>query len=778
MNTTALLLGLTALLAPQERIAAPHLGVRTTTLSVRVAVVDDVATTTLRQTIRNDTARQAEATWVLPLPVGAVADDFKMTVGGVEVSGEVLGADQAREVYESIVRRRRDPGLLEYLGRGCLRARIFPVPAQGEVGVEVSFRHVLPRLAGLSHWSFPARAVGVGGHAPESITLDLSIRSRRSIKNAYSPLAGIEVLQTSDHDVRASFEGKGGTLPEGELAVLYGLSEKDFGLDLLSHRAEGDGEGTFLMLISPKRDWPDRQIARREITFVLDTSGSMAGDKIDQAKGALRFFLSSLRPEDRFNVVPFATEPRPFFPEPVQATEENVKAALLRAERDVRAVGGTNIDEALARGFPRSKDDAYVPIVVLLTDGVPTVGTVDADQIIAASRRRNVADARVFVLGVGDDVNTQLLDLLAEETRGTRSYVRPGEDLELVTSALFTKLSHPVLTDLRLSVDGVRVSRIVPGELPDLFEGERLEIHGRYTGEGTRAIRLSGRLQGKEQVYVFEGTFAKAPVDELTFLPSLWAHRRVGVLLDAIRLNGPNPELLDEVRRLGKEYRIVTPYTSHLIVEEGMQVASNAPGPWRGAGDTNAPASPGARRDRSAAETGSDAFFLGRGKKSEPDSEAQLVRVAKRLREVGVLADDADAEEARELAQRVVDSYAKARDQLAGLASGETVGKEAVDRSESLRRLMQGGRLAEGDVALLFTRRVRDKTFTLRGGVWTDRTYDSRTSGPKTTVEAFSPAYFELLRRRPALGPYLALGQRLLVVLDGEVVEIVAPRER
>ncbi|NOT31212.1 MAG: VWA domain-containing protein, partial [Planctomycetes bacterium] len=380
----------------QGRIVQP--AVHMTQMTVQVAVVDGVASTTLKQTWRNDGGGVAEAIWILPLPPGAVADGFTMTVNGAPLAGEVLDAKRAREVYESIVRSRRDPGLLEYFGRGCLRARIFPIPAQGEVKVDVAFRQVLPERLGLRRWSFAFGAAGAEGLAPERLVLDLVLRSRKPIKNAFAPLSAIQVIQRDDHEVRASFEGTPAALAERELSVFYGLSEAEFGLDLLTHRGAADLEGTFLMLISPKREWQTSERLRKSIVFVLDTSGSMEGKKIEQAKAALKLFLQSLEPDDRFDVVPFATEAEPFFGERVPATPERIAEALARVER-VAAAGGTNIDCALAAALRGPSADGRVPIVVFLTDGEPTVGVTDPAAILAAVRAGNAGQARVFVLG-------------------------------------------------------------------------------------------------------------------------------------------------------------------------------------------------------------------------------------------------------------------------------------------------------------------------------------------------------------------------------------------
>ncbi len=767
----AALLALLPLAAPRAQVRLLPQPVRMTQMVVRVAVVDGVASTTLTQTWRNDGGGQAEATWVLPLAEGAVADGFTMTVNGAPLAGEVLDANRAREVYESIVRSRRDPGLLEYFGRGCLRARIFPIPAQGEVKVEVAYRQVLPERLGLRRWSFALGAAGAEGLAPERLVLDLSIRSRKPIKNAFAPLAAIQVLQKDEHEVRASFEGTPAALSEHELAVYYGLSEAEFGLDLLTHRGADDPEGTFLMLISPKREWQTGERLKKSIVFVLDTSGSMEGAKIEQAKAALRLFLASLEPDDRFDVVPFATEPEAFFGAPVPATSERVAEAQARVERLI-AAGGTNIDGALTLALRGPAEEGRVPIVVFLTDGEPTVGVTDPAAILAAARAGNASKARVFVLGVGSQLDTRLLDTLAADHGGARDYVRAGERIDDKTRALLAKLSHPVMTDLELRVDGLVPTQLVPAWLPDLFAGDRLEIFGRYTGEGAHAIRLSGVVSGVRREYVYEGTFARATATDTAFLAPLWAERRVGVLLDAIRLNGSNPELVDEIKRLGRAYRIVTPYTSHLIVEPGLRVAGGA-----GASGPGAPGGAGPRSPDRSGNTGTEGFFLGSGARAA--GEPALEALAFELSRAGVLPAGEPQERLVAMARQIAHELKSSEQRWSDLGR-ETSGEQAVDDSRYLAELVADGRRSGRSLLELFTRRAQDKTFVLRGGVWMDQallegTTATSTPAERRVVEAFSSEYFALLAARPALAPYLALSTRLIVKLGDEVFEIVAP---
>ncbi len=755
--------------------------VRTKDLRAQVEIQDGVATTAISQLLFNGANVQAEAIWILPLAEGAVADQFRMTVNGVEMAGEVLGADQARSIYEGIVRQRRDPALLEYFGKGCLRARVFPIPACGSVRVDVRFRQILPKSGGLHRWALPVSVIGVDGRAPESIVLDLELRSRQRLGNVFSPSRDIHVVQKDDYNARASFEGPASKLEDGELALFYGLSENEFGLDLLTHWRKGESEGTFLMLVSPKRNWDEEKVLAKAITFVVDVSGSMAGPKIEQAKGALRFFLSSLRSDDRFQIISFSDEVRPFFSGFAGANAENIESARGKIA-GLEATGGTNISDALNAALKGEVPSGHVPILVFLTDGLPTLGERSPQAILQRVRQENMSKTRIFVFGVGSDVDTVLLDTLAADTGGARDYVREQEDIEVKTGALFTKLSHPVMSDLELAADGVELLRLAPKKLPDLFRGDRLVLLGRYIGSGPRAIRLSGTVSGERRTYVYEGTFANAGEEKNDFVPSLWAERRVAFLLDDIRLNGKNPELLAEIERLGREYNIVTPYTSHLIVEEGLRV-----GFYRGPSDGVPPGGGGYPARRSGAstpgtdaealrglgyaggnETRSDGFFLGR-----MASQESFETVAARLKDAGVLPREASPEESRRLAEQVVRELS---DSVSGFARLEqTTGQAAVDTSETLARLMSGRGKSNDELVSLFSRRVKDKVFFLREGIWTDRAFDAARFPTKTIVEAYSSAYFDLLRTRPELAPYFAFSSRLVVVIGNEAFEVREP---
>src|SRR5206468_1949497 len=205
------------------------------------------------------------------------------------------------------------------------------------------------------------------------------------------------------------------------------------------------------------------------------------------------------------------------------------------------------------------------------TDGQPTVGETNPDKILKHVIGRNTANTRIFTFGVGDDVNAALLDQLAEQTRAVSTYVRPAEDIEVKASSLYAKVSQPVLTNLKLAVgDNVRLAEVYPPQLPDLFQGSQLVILGRYSGQGPTTIKLTGQVGAEPREFVYEINLAAKGGEEREFVEHLWARRKVGYLLDQIRANGETKELLDEVTALAKKYGIATPYTSYLIVPDGV----------------------------------------------------------------------------------------------------------------------------------------------------------------------------------------------------------------
>jgi Ca-activated chloride channel family protein len=595
-----LALGWTGLARAQGMLVPTDTTVANLTLvnhEVNVSIEDQVAVTKVVQTFRNHTSRALEADYIFPVPAGASVKKFTMWVDGKEVPGELVEADQARQIYTDIVRRTQDPGLLEYLGNNLLRVRVFPVPANGEQKLSVCFTSIAESVNGVVEYTYPLKHGSKTAQSVEHFSVDVSLKSQQPIHNIYSPSHQVSIKQTGDRQATVHFECGQPADADHDFQLYYTTDAKDIGLTALFHRphynAVPDGgtvimgtrkfivpspdDGYFLMMLSPRAELAKTQTVPRDVVFVLDTSGSMQGKRIIQAKKAMVHCLRGLQPKDRFAMIHFASTVHTYRDKMQLASQSNLE----QAERWVNALeptGGTAINDALAKALAMRPGEAGRNFtIVFFTDGQPTVGETNPDQIIKNVEARNTASTRIFTFGVGDDVNTVLLDQLAERTRAVCTYVRENEDIEDKVSKLYQKISKPVLTDLKLKVDDkVTLSEIYPPQLPDLFHGNQLVILGRYHGKGNATIRLTGMVGNEEREFIYEVHFPKQTKNGKEFVEELWARRKVGYLLGEIRVHGNNKELVDEVVSLAKKYGITTPYTSYLVVPDGAVPVANS----------------------------------------------------------------------------------------------------------------------------------------------------------------------------------------------------------
>ena len=351
----------------------------------------------------------------------------------------------------------------------------------------------------------------------------MEVESKRAIKSIYSPSHALEILRKGDYHAEISYEGAN-VKTKRDFVCYYSLSDKDFGLDVIAHRTDEDEDGYFLLLIAPKYETKKSEIIDKDFIFVLDRSGSMRGEKLKQAKEAVRFCVDNLNDGDRFNIIPFSTEVEPFADELVDVEAEREKALAFIDE--IQSLGGTNINEALLTALKEKPDPKRPRIIIFLTDGQPTVGETEVAKIIKSTTKANDGNARLFVFGVGYDVNTQLLDKLAEQNRGTRQYVEPKEDLEVAVSSFFAKVSKPVLVNLELDVGKITTKDLYPKKLSDLFRGAQLTVLGRYKEHGNTKMKLTGEVDGVKHEFSHKVSFAKRERDH-EFLPRLWAQRKV-----------------------------------------------------------------------------------------------------------------------------------------------------------------------------------------------------------------------------------------------------------
>jgi Ca-activated chloride channel family protein len=386
-----------------------------------------------------------------------------------------------------------------------------------------------------------------------------------------------------------------------DLELFLPLTRGLVGMSLITHQRSGESDGYFMVLLAPGQ--VTERTLRRDVVGVLDISGSMSGEKMDQAKTALVQLVGTLRAGDRFRLIAFSSAVRRASAGWTDVTPANVAEGQSWV-RSLNPEGGTNIAGALAEAFAAPPAQGSLGIVVFLTDGLPTVGETGPERIADAADRTR-GQFRVFSFGIGFDVNTYLLDRLTEQARGATEYVGPGGNIESAVGSLTSKIATPVLTDLALSGDGVELYDLQPGSLPDLFAGDEMVVLGRYRANqrGPWGLTVTGRRAGRTERFT-----TSAPTDPSAgsdYVAHLWATRKAGALGRAIRLRGQTPEIMNELRDLALRYGILTEYTAYLVQEPGV-VASRppnmrlAPAPSQQIGDQSVAK---ARRDAQSASS-------------------------------------------------------------------------------------------------------------------------------------------------------------------------------
>jgi Ca-activated chloride channel family protein len=534
---------------------------------VTVTIRDQVAVTRVDQVFYNPNDWQIEGTYIFPIPVDAVVSNFILWIDGTAVEGQVLDATQARQTYESIVATMRDPALLEYVGQGAVQARIFPIPPYGERRIELEYTQALTAEGGLVRYVYPLNTERFSVLPLESVSISVNIESSVPIRATYSPSHDIAVTQESDTHVVAGYEDAN-VLPDTDFALYYSLGETQ-AFHVLSFRDPNDAtdpDGYFMLMLAPGME-EDSQPIPKDLILVLDRSGSMDGEKFSQAQAALDFILSHLNADDRFNIISFSTGIERYGNALRPASDaENARTWV----SGLQAEGSTDINRALLETVPMM-DSERPTYLIFLTDGLPTEGVTDSQSILNNFAETAPEELRLFVFGVGYDVDTFLLDTLAQEHHGNSTYVLPEDRLDETLSSFYARVSTPVLTNLALDFGGLTVFDLYPFPLPDLFAGSQVVVVGRYRDGGRLDVTLSGEVNNQRREFSFSDQYfsEESPSDDiLESIPRLWATRKIGYLLNEIRLSGPNQELIDQVVRLSIRFGIVTPYTSYLVTED------------------------------------------------------------------------------------------------------------------------------------------------------------------------------------------------------------------
>jgi Ca-activated chloride channel homolog len=704
-------------------------------LEVNAKLSDQIAHVQVSQTFENTGSQPIEAAFVFPLPYDGAVDQLTLLVDGKEYQAKLLSKDDARRRYEEIVRKNRDPALLEWVGTGMFETSVFPIPPGAKRTVTLRYAQLCRQSHGLTDFQFPLSTAKYTAGPLDNVSIRVTIDSTAPIKNVYSATHAVKIERPDKSHAVVTYDATK-TVPGDDFRLMYDSGDGIVGASVVSYRPKAGDDGYFLLLASPEIKSADTKPVAKTIVFAVDRSGSMSGKKIEQAKSALKFVLNNLHEGDTFNIVAYDSAIETFRPE-LQKFNDETRAAALSFVDGLYAGGSTNIDGALHRALDLLTDSSRPNYVIFLTDGLPTDGETGETAIENNSKQANHVRARLFVFGVGFDVNSHLLDKLARANFGQSEYVRPNEDIEAAVSKLYGRIGTPVMTDVSIAVDvdgdkkgdkkeGAVVNRLYPQGPFDLFAGDQAVIVGRYHVGGKAKVTLSGTVGDKQQSFDFPADLVdKSDDDTNAFVAKLWATRRVGDIIDQLDLKGRNEELVNELVALATEHGILTPYTSFLADE-----TSNV----RAVTDNRARA----MHESEALEQKSGSFgFYQRGAKAKYQNASQ-----------------APAAAPMELA---MSGRAGAAGGLGGGGGSFRDNVQYYDARE------------DRDKAATNIRQIGRKTFFQRGNQWVDSTVNETDEKSAQKIERYSRAYFDLVEKYGQhVAQYLALDDAVVIKLGDQ----------
>jgi len=714
-------------------------------VEVVASTAEHAATTTLRMTVFNHGSQMAEAQVLLPVPDGAAVGKFVLEGLGEDGIAKIMPADEARRIYNQIVSSMKDPALLEFVGTSLVRSSVFPVPANGEQTVSLTYDHTLESVGDRVEYVLPRSAELMLQGAPWSFSM--TIDGARPIATVYSPSHDIATEKLDATSVKVSVGPEAFSGTPGSLRVGWLREPLEAGMLASSFLAypDAEGGGYFMLVAGPPALEGEREAVKREVTLVIDKSGSMRGEKIVQAREAAIQVISGLHEGEYFNVIAYSDTINKLSEKAVQKTTQS-EAEAIAFINDISAVGGTNIHDALVSAMRTEPAEGVLPMVIFLTDGLPTVGITQETAIRDAVASGNAHERRVFSFGVGYDVNAPLLTAVSRETRGAPTFVLPQEDVEVKVGQVFRRLTGPVLASPTLEPETTsRVRDMLPGELPDIFEGDQLLVLGRYTEEDkVLKFTLSGEGGNGERAFEMSFDPTRASVEN-SFVPRLWAQRRIAQLVDAVRRAGADgkgetvsKELIDEIVALSTRWGILTEYTSFLAIEAGVDLRSQMAS--RGDREDSLGL---ARLGRQFAETASTPASV-----PEVDLQAALNRAERERTGLGAVQQDA-------------------------------VNQQNLQAKSVLANSIQTAGGAQ--VILTGMRQVADQTLFSRNGQWVDSSLleavEANNTDVAETIEFASERYFELadeLARERRLG-VLSLNQDVLLNRGGRVILVKRP---
>ena len=565
-----------------------------TTVSIKtydasVNIQDRIAVTHVDQVFVNETSATVEATYIFPLPEGAVISELVYWFNGQRFVASVRERREAQQAYDQRIRQYIDPALLQYLGDNLFKLNIAPVNPLSDVRFEITYVELLSYDFGAVDYRFFLRSTGLSPKPLQRVTLDLTATTSSEFKFFSSPShassSGTQIEQISPSRYHVLL-GDENYLPDRDFLVRFETRRQGVDMNVLTYTpVTQDSFGTdsfYALWITPPDSIASEETIPRHIVFTADVSSSMEGERMVELKQALNSFLDHLSDADRFNIVTFGTNVIKYQPDLVSATANEIASARSFIA-GLSALGVTNIDEALKASLGLSFGDATANILTFLTDGYPTWGERRIEVIVDSAAARNHHQVRIYPFGIGDDVSKPLLIALARRNGGYPTYITADDSIALVVANHVTRISKPVLSGLAIDLGGLQTYDHYPTTVSDLFWGSQVLQFGRYATSGTFAVTLRGNSRQEPFALTNMVMFSDTSGGHRA-VPRLWAKNKIDYLLEQIEIFGELDELVDAVIDLSIRFGILTKYTA-LYVD-----------PSTGTGDENAQILPKAFR--------------------------------------------------------------------------------------------------------------------------------------------------------------------------------------